>query len=241
MFKRIHISQHSSRLENRAKAFPSYFSHPWLLNRGKSLESENLEKTPSLAVVGTRRPSSYGIKHCRRVISKLAFESSQIQINSGGALGIDACAHRAALDFGLKTHAWLVGPIMNPSPRYNSSIFSEMIHSGLGSLWVPELLEPSDKVNIHKSFWILRNFWLVAASDAVLVIEASENSGTWWTVRAASEMGVPVFALPGPVDTGQSTGTNRMISSGYAHSLDSIAILTKCLLVDFVKNSYNHI
>jgi predicted Rossmann fold nucleotide-binding protein DprA/Smf involved in DNA uptake len=101
------------------------------------------------------------------------------------------------------------------------------------------VLEPSLKRDIAKYFWVLRNYWLVAASDAVVVVEASASSGTWWTVEAAQELGVPVFALPGPVDTPQSKGTNAMISDGYASSLNHFEVLTNCLLVDFVKDSYN--
>jgi DNA protecting protein DprA len=237
MFDRCHVFEHSLRLASRARQYPSYFSHPYLLRRAKYGDS-NSQRSPSLAIVGTRRPSDYGLRQTARLVRELAYESNKIQINSGGALGIDGAAHRAALNHGLRTQAWLVGPISRPSPQYHSRLFAEILGSRGGALWVPEVLEPSGG-EIFKSFWVLRNYWLVAASDAVLVVEASESSGTWWTVKAASEMGVPVFALPGPVDTPQSKGTNQMIAMGYAHPVACVENLTKCLLVDFVKDSYN--
>lgn len=194
---------------------------------------------PKIAIVGTRRPTSYGLRFISTLVEALARNASPPPvIISGGALGTDAWAHECALKAGLETESWVVGPIRNPNPRANQALFASIIARG-GALLCPESLEPQGGVGPFKSDWVLRNAYLVARADVVIVPEANQRSGTWSSVRWANKMGIPVFALPGPVDRGSSEGTNVMISSGYAHPVQSATKLMEDLVVEGVLDPYN--
>lgn len=216
---------------------------------------------PAVAVIGSRRASPYGEFFLREFFPALeqAFKRQVLKreigtpegscptfglplVISGGAMGIDAWAHLHALEAGFSTWAWLVGPMRSPSPAKNRGLFMRMAQTPGSGILVPECLEPSlraEKIGPYRSDWIDRNAWLVAASDALVVIEAEVKSGTWASVRMANEIGIPVYALPGSVFSSKSTGTNLMISSGYAHPILSVEKLVEALVVDLSLNLYN--
>jgi DNA protecting protein DprA len=194
---------------------------------------------PKIAIVGTRRPTSYGMRFVSEFIKLLAeHTSNEAMVVSGGALGIDAWAHECSLRNGLVTEAWVVGPIKRPNPRSNHILFQAIMAKN-GALICPASLEPLPGCSPYKSDWIMRNAYLVARADAVIVPEANEKSGTWSSVRWAGKIGIPVFALPGPVDQGASSGTNSMISNGYAHPIQSATKLIEDLVVEGVLDPYN--
>ncbi|NCN26633.1 hypothetical protein GW915_03580 [bacterium] len=207
-----------------------------VLVNASSFEPEVYSR-PSVAIIGTRHPSAWGKMSTRWLVSKLA--PLKVNIVSGGAMGIDACAHWAALEQGLSTQAWVVGPNLRPSPRSNSQLFQRISSQSGCAIFTPEALEPHGNSKPLKYHWIMRNAWLVAASDVVVVIEANEKSGTWASAKIAADLGIDVYALPGSSKNPQSQGTNKMISMGYALSLDLNQILTNCSLDALLHSSYN--
>jgi DNA processing protein len=203
---------------------------------------------PSIAIIGTRYPTSYGVGFVRDFLDAWVQLIPQgirddILIFSGGAHGIDLEVHKACLQRRLPTWAWVVGPILYPNPRSQRAIFSSLERQPHSGLLTPFVLEPPPRglaaSRPLRSYWLERNRWLVASVDAVVVVEANEKSGTWSSVRVAQEFGIPVFALGGPYNSRQSGGTNQMISSGYAHPILSVGKLVESLVVEMRASPYN--
>ncbi len=202
-------------------------------------EIENRTKAFRVGVVGTRRPSHYGIQFVEELLEACAAYRDWIWV-SGGALGIDGEMHRAALQRGLKTQAWLVGPIEDPNPRSHFQLFSQMKSRPGCALLVPEGVDPQSGARIRPFSWLERNRWLAADVDVLVVVEAHEKSGTWNTVTWALGFSKEVYLLPGSIFSESSRGTNRMISMGCGHVVESLTQVTKSLVVAFEERSYNY-
>jgi len=173
--------------------------------RGK-LPSSNLIY---LAVVGSRKYTSYGHDICEKLIKGL--KGYPIVIVSGLALGIDSIAHRAALDTGLVTISFPGSGLDNSVlyPRTNINLAEEIINNG-GCL-ISEL-EPHIRASIYS--FPQRNRLMAGISKAVLIIEAEEKSGTLITARMALDYNRDVLAVPGSAFSSNSTGTNWLIKQG---------------------------
>jgi DNA processing protein len=162
---------------------------------------------PGIAVVGTRRPSLYGIGMAEMLSRDLA--ARRLVILSGMARGIDTAAHKGALAAGGRTVAvWGTG-IDVIYPKENKSLAEDIIRSGgaiLCELKLGTFPAPQNFPN--------RNRILSGMSVAVLVVEASENSGTRITARCAMEQNRDVYAVPGNVTNKGSWGPNTLIKQG---------------------------
>lgn len=181
-----------------------------------------VDRKPSVAIVGTRRPSNYG----REVTQRLSFDlaSRGVVIISGLALGIDAVAHQAALEAGGVTIAVLGNPLPDISPRTNRSL-GEAIIAGNGAL-ISEY-EPGTKV--YPSNFLERNRIVAGLSDAIVITEATTRSGTLNTAARALEQGKEVFVVPGNITSPLSAGCNALlkqgarVATGYEDILEIIA------------------
>lgn len=205
-------------------------SPEWLA--GTSQKPERLR----VGVIGTRKPSSYGLRFVEEIVK--AVRDLPIVMVSGGALGIDGELHYQALRYGLPTEAWLVGPVLAPSPRTHEQLFEVMRRKKDCGLIVPEELEPNSRP-LHVRDWLTRNQWLSLGLDALIVVEAGIYSGTWATVKFSQNLGIPIFALPGMIFSEESKGTNLMISSGYAHPVEGVGFLCQELVALLGPNPYN--
>ena len=161
-----------------------------------------------LGMVGTRRPSGYGLDIAGRWGKDLAGKGAVIV--SGLADGLDSASHRAALSAGGDTVAVLGVSIERTYPAFNASLRGEIQHHGC------VLSEYAPGTSPGKNGFLQRNRLIAALSGALLVIEARERSGTMSTVGHARRYGRPVFAVPGSVFAPDSTGTNRLIQDGRA-------------------------
>lgn len=162
-----------------------------------------------LAVVGSRSLSEYGRQVCEELIAGL--EGHPISIVSGLALGADACAHQAALLAGLHTVA-IPGSGLHDSviaPRTNFPLAMDILASG-GALLSEQ--EP-DHVPFPSDF-PSRNRIMVGMSDAVLVIEAGERSGTLITARLAAEYNRDLLCVPHRIGDPNGIGSNQFIRLG---------------------------
>src|SRR3989344_1570604 len=149
------------------------------------------EGTKLLAVVGSRAMTRYGQEACEKLITGLA--GYPVSIVSGWALGVDPCAHRAALAAGLHTIA-IPGSGLDDSilyPRSNRAFAKELLGKGGGMMSEYEPKTPS-----HVRYFPERNRLMVGISNAVLVIEAGEKSGTLITARLASEYNRDLLCIP---------------------------------------------
>ena len=162
---------------------------------------------PAVAVVGTRHPTPYGTGVAEMLSRDLA--ARRLLIVSGMARGIDSCAHKGALAARMPTVAvWGTG-IDVVYPKENRKLAEEILAAG-GTI-VSEL--PLGTFPAPQNF-PRRNRILSGLSVAVLVVEASENSGTWVTARCAAEQNRDLFAVPGNVTSRGSWTPNTLIKQG---------------------------
>jgi DNA processing protein len=167
-----------------------------------------------VAVVGTRRATSYGQRITRELVRALARAGACVV--SGMAHGIDAYAHRAALDAGGNTIAVLGNGADVVYPRANTALYREIVERGL----VLSELPPG----IRSGAWAFprRNRIIAGLARLTIVVEAPKHSGALNTSKHALELGRDVAAVPGPIDSPQSEGANELIRDG-AHAITSVA------------------
>lgn len=201
-----------------------------LFYRGESLDKQLINAC--VAIVGSRKPTNYG----REVTSMLARELSNrgVIIVSGLALGIDSIAHQATLEASGKTIAVLpCGPEkIYPSTHRN---LAKRILQQKGTL----VTEYPEGTVALKSNFIARNRLISGLSDIVVVTEASEKSGTLHTANFALSQGKTVMAVPGPITSPYSKGTNNLIKSGAIPITDVSDIIFKLGLPDSRKQVIN--
>ncbi|MCM8800941.1 MAG: DNA-processing protein DprA [Candidatus Omnitrophica bacterium] len=170
--------------------------------KGKIEEKDNL----GLAIVGTRRPTFYGISSAEKFAYALAKKG--FTIISGIARGIDTVAHRGALKAKGRTLAVMGSGFLHIYPPENKGLINEISESGAV---ISEF--PLNTLPLKQNF-PCRNRIISGLSLAVLVIEAGQNSGALITADFALEQGREVFALPGKIDSFNSFGTNELIKQG---------------------------
>ena len=176
-------------------------------------------RQPTIAIVGTRKPTAYGREVTQRFAQELA--SRGVVVVSGLALGVDALAHQAAIDSGGVTIAILANPLPDIRPSTNRQIGENIIKSG-GAI-LSEHDASSDYV-VGKWSFLERNRLVAGIADAILITEASAKSGTLNTAARALEQGKDVFVVPGNITSPASAGCNELLKQGAtpATSIDDI-------------------
>ena len=169
---------------------------------------------PSLAIVGTRNPTNYGV----RIAGDFAagFVDREWAILSGGAYGIDAAAHRGALVAEGVTVAVLAAGIDVNYPAGHVNLFAEIAETGA---LVSEVMPG---VRAIPARFLTRNRLIAALSSATLVVEAAFRSGSLRTARDAAELMRPVMAIPGPITSATSEGCHRLIGERAAEIVTSV-------------------
>jgi DNA processing protein len=162
---------------------------------------------PCIAVVGSRRCSTYGENASEMLSRDLA--TNGICVISGLARGIDTAAHRGAIAGGGRTIAVLGTGIDNVYPKENAKLVDEILASGGAVVSQFPLETPPLKDNFP-----YRNRIISGLSLGVLIVEASERSGSLITARLAMEQNREVMAVPGNITSKNSFGTNYLIKSG---------------------------
>jgi DNA processing protein len=188
---------------------------PLLLVRGDA----RLLAQPALAVVGSRAASAYGRAVARRFAGELA--AAGLVIVSGLATGIDAVAHRAALEVGGATVAVQACGLDVVYPARHRRLAESIARSGAIVTEFPPGTPP------RPGFFPLRNRLISAFSAAVLVVEARERSGSLVTASHAANQGVDVWAVPGPLGSPTSAGTNRLLYDGAYVAISPAVIVEK--------------
>lgn len=167
----------------------------------------DLTQRPLVTVVGTRKVSVYG----KEVTAKLVTEIAQagVGIISGLALGVDALAHKAALQAGAPTLAVMPCGLDRIYPASHHTLAAQILQQG-GAL----VSEYPEGATVYKNNFIERNRLAAGLGDALLITEAAENSGTMHTARFALEQGRDVLVVPGNITSPTSRGTNNLLKSG---------------------------
>jgi DNA processing protein len=163
-------------------------------------------KAPCIGIVGTRAATAYG----RAVAMKFAeaFARSGVTVVSGGALGIDAAAHKGALGEGGKTIAVLAGGVDQVYPAVHGGLFRQIRANGC--------LVSQNGIGARPNGYrfLSRNHLIAGLSIAVVVIEAPERSGALATAHAASDQGKQVFVVPANIDNANFRGSHALIRDG---------------------------
>jgi DNA processing protein len=202
------ISKHGVHL--RVKGRPDYPSNlatiddaPHLLFCKGMLEARDEQ---AIAIVGSRACTSYGKRLAERIGHDLA--RAGWTVVSGLARGIDACAHRGALQAKGRTIAVLAGGLSKIYPPEHKDLANQVAGSGALLTESCMLMEPM------ATLFPARNRIISGLSRAVVVIEAAEKSGALISARLAAEQGREVFAVPGAVDSVASFGTHQLLRKG---------------------------
>ena len=180
---------------------------PAMLHVAGSLERllELMVRDP-VALVGSRRPSPYGLEMAREVGRGLGFAG--LTVVSGMALGIDSAAHAGALAAVAPTVAVLPGSADRPYPAGKRTLYRQILVSGAA---VSEL---GPGTSVRRWMFLARNRIIAGLSAMTVVIEAGEYSGSLVTARHAEGLGRPVGAVPGRVTTPQAAGPNHLLRTG---------------------------
>lgn len=171
----------------------------WVIGR-------SLSSAPAVAVVGARRASRAGLAAARHLASGLA--RAGVTIVSGFARGIDATAHRGALEADGATIAVFGCGLDVCYPPEHAGLLAELIATGTA---ISEF-DPGERPLPY--YFPVRNRTIAGLSRIVLVVEAAEKSGSLITARYAADYGRDVAAVPGPILTEACAGTNALLKDG---------------------------
>lgn len=168
-----------------------------------------------ISIVGTRKPSDYGLTLCDKLINDLGQRHPGTIIVSGLAYGIDICAHRAALRNNLPTIAVLAHGLDRIYPGTHNQTAREIVSNGA------LLTEFMTNTNPDKQNFVKRNRIVAGLSDAVVVIESATKGGALITADIAASYSRDVMAFPGRVGDETSSGCNRLIKTNIAALIES--------------------
>jgi DNA processing protein len=175
-----------------------------------------------VAIVGSRRPSAYGRRTAAQLAGRLG--AAGIPVISGLAFGVDTIAHTATLDAGGLSVAVLPTGLADGdiSPRHNAKLAQRI---ALRGALISEYPAGTPARTYH---YEARNRLISGLAKVVVVVEASRPSGTLITARHAGDQGRDVWAVPGPIDSEQSLGTNWLIDQGATPLLSIERFLEAC-------------
>lgn len=192
------------------------------------------ENAAKIAVVGTRAPTDYGRKYGGEITKLLALEGYVIV--SGLAMGIDAVAHKTAVEVNKASIGVLGCGINLVYPKQNERIYKDLLKDGL---IVSEYEVDSPPHPIH---FPERNRIIAGISESCIVIEAAQKSGSLITAEMVLELGRDVYALPGPIHSSKSAGCHELIRNGAEPIISLTALkdqfgLKKSTEIDFKTGS----
>jgi DNA processing protein len=194
---------------------------PWaLIGRGDPGLIDGLEPFGAVTVVGSRRATSYGREVARELGRDLA--ASGMVVVSGLAFGIDACAHRGAVDAGRTIAVLGCGPD-RAYPAAHRSLWRRICEEGLVLSELPPGAQP------WRWTFPARNRIMAALAGMTVVVEAAARSGSLITADLAADLGRDLGAVPGPVTSRASAGPNNLLAGGACVVRDAQDVLDAML------------
>ena len=184
----------------------------WIIGRFEA-------RAPAVAMVGARACTGYGSQAAGQLAAELARAGTTIV--SGAALGVDGAAHRGALAVGGTTVAVLACGIDRSYPASHRTLIQAIGQRGAVLAELPPGTSPT------RFRFLARNRLIAALGLGTVVVEAAARSGSLVTARLAAELGRAVFAVPGPVTSRQSTGTNQLLCDGAIPAVEAPQILAE--------------
>lgn len=183
------------------------------------------ERRPTVAIVGSRKPTAYGRAVSAQIVGGLARRG--VIIVSGLAVGHDGLAHRTCLDAGGTTVAVIGNGLSDIYPHRNRDLAEDILKSG-GAI----ISEYPPEQPVYKQQFLERNRLISGLADIVVVIEAGERSGTLNTASHALSQGREVMAVPGNITSPLSIGCNKLIADGAAPVLSAQDIIDRLDIQD---------
>lgn len=180
-----------------------------------------------ISIVGTRNITSYGLAFCERFIEEIAPLNPIIV--SGFAYGVDICAQKAAIKYGLQTIGCLAHGLNQMYPKVHAKYIADVEKNGgfLTEFWSTS--------NPDRENFLKRNRIIAGMSEATVVVESAERGGSLVTADIANSYSRDVFAVPGRAEDKFSTGCNNLIKQQKAQMLTSAADLVYLLGWDVEK------
>jgi len=185
-------------------------------------------RLPTVAIVGSRKPTTYG----KEVTYQLAYDLAKhgIIIVSGLALGVDGIAHQAAIDAGGKTIAVMANGVDIIYPATHLSLSKDIL-AAKGAI----ISEYEPGVEARDFQFLDRNRIVSGLSDAIIITEAAIRSGTLSTAMHALEQGREVFVVPGNITSPLSAGCNKLIKQG-AHPITCAEDVLEIIAPDLLRS-----
>lgn len=177
--------------------------------------SADLNPERCVAIVGTRKPSGYGLEQCRKIVETFSLSGLKPVIVSGLAYGIDICAHRAALEYGLLTFGVMATGMDRIYPWIHR-MDAERI-TGQGCL-ISDFPTGTKPVAFN---FIRRNRIIAGMCDAIVVIESGIKGGSMITANLGTSYSREIFALPGRITDSFSAGCNLLLEKNSAWAISS--------------------
>ncbi len=176
------------------------------------------ERTKSVAIVGSRKPTSYGRSVTEAIVRDLA--KHNVIIISGLALGIDSIAHQAALRHDTPTIAVMARGLDKIYPASHHNLAQNIIKSGGALISTYEV-----GIQARPYHFLERNRLVSGLADIVIITEAAVRSGTLNTAMHALDQGKDIFVVPGNITSPMSAGCNRLLRQGAQPLIDTSDIL----------------
>ena len=170
----------------------------------------NLNDGKFIGIVGTRNATEVGKENCKKLIMDLSQKLPNTVIVSGMAYGVDICAHKASVDYGLPTIGVVGHGLDRIYPAVHRPTAVKMIENGM------LLTEYLSGTNPDRQNFVQRNRIIAGLCDATIVIESAERGGALITAEVANSYNRDVFAFPGRVDDEWSAGCNALIKTNKA-------------------------
>ena len=169
-----------------------------------------------VSIVGTRHITEYGRRFCDKFVSELADLLPGTVIVSGLAYGVDICAHRASMKYGLPTIGVQARGLNKIYPSNHRNDAARIVHQG-GRI----VSDYTSQDEIHKGNFVARNRIIAALSDCTIVVESADKGGALITANIATSYNRDVFAVPGRINDEYSKGCNRLIKNNQAGLITS--------------------
>lgn len=172
----------------------------------------DLAASRSVAVVGTRKPSQEGCGRTRRLVRELVKDN--FTIVSGLAAGVDRMAHETAIQNDGRTIAVIGTPLSHFYPKENAGLQRKIAENFLVVSQVPVMRYESHDYRRNRAFFPERNATMSALTEATVIVEAGESSGTLYQARAALEQGRKLFVLDSCFRNAQLTWPGKLVEKG---------------------------
>ena len=184
-----------------------------------------------ISIVGTRKCSEYGRDLCESFVRDLAAQCPDVLIVSGLAYGIDVCAHRASIKYGLPTVGVLAHGLDRIYPAVHRNTAAQMVTCG------GLLTEYVSHTEPERQNFLQRNRIVAGMADATIIVESADKGGSLVTASIANSYGRDCFTFPGRISDTSSAGCHRLIRNNQAALITSTDDFIEAMMWDVAQTN----